>query len=55
MAVTRDPAMLLFLNGANSDENHPNENYGREVMELFSLGADAVPTRRSTSARRRAR
>ena len=40
MAVTRDPAMLLFLNGANSDENHPNENYGREVMELFSLGAD---------------
>jgi uncharacterized protein (DUF1800 family) len=40
LAVTRDPAMLLFLNGANSDKNHPNENYGREVMELFSLGAD---------------
>ncbi len=40
LAVTRDPAMLLFLNGANSDKNHPNENYGREVMELFTLGAD---------------
>ena len=40
MAVTNDPAMLLFLSGANSDENHPNENYGREVQELFTLGAD---------------
>ena len=32
--------MLLFLNGANSDKNSPNENFGREVMELFTLGAD---------------
>ncbi len=40
LEVTRDPAMLLFLNGANSDKNRPNENYGREIMELFSLGAD---------------
>ena len=40
LEVTKDPAMLLFLNGANSDKNHPNENYGREVMELFTLGAD---------------
>ena len=32
--------MLLFLNGANSDKDHPNENYAREVMELFTLGAD---------------
>ena len=40
LEVTRDPAMLLFLNGANSDKNSPNENYGREIMELFSLGAD---------------
>ncbi len=40
LEVTRDPAMLLFLSGANSDKNSPNENYGREIMELFSLGAD---------------
>jgi len=40
LEVTRDPAMLLFLNGANSDKNSPNENFGREVMELFTLGAD---------------
>ena len=32
--------MLLFLNGANSSKNNPNENYGREIMELYSLGAD---------------
>ena len=40
MEATKNPAMLLFLNGANSDKNHPNENYGREVMELYTLGAD---------------
>jgi hypothetical protein len=40
LAVTKDPAMLLFLSGANSDKNRPNENFGREVMELYTLGAD---------------
>ena len=34
------PAMLVFLDGINSDKNEPNENYAREMMELFSLGAD---------------
>lgn len=37
--VTRDPAMLLWLNGANSTLYSPNENYGREMLELFTLGA----------------
>ena len=37
-AVTRDPAMLLFLSLANSDPEEPNENYARELMELFTLG-----------------
>ncbi len=37
-AVTRDSAMLLFLNGANSTKIEPNENYARELMELFALG-----------------
>ena len=32
--------MLLWLNGADSNKWEPNENYGREVMELFCLGND---------------
>jgi Protein of unknown function (DUF1800) len=39
-AVTVNPAMLVFLDGIYNDKNEPNENYGREMMELFSLGAD---------------
>ena len=39
-AVTADPAMLIFLNGIDNDRDYPNENYGRELMELFTLGAD---------------
>jgi hypothetical protein len=38
--VTRDPAMLLRLNGNENTRESPNENYGRELMELFTLGAD---------------
>jgi uncharacterized protein (DUF1800 family) len=36
--VTRDPAMLYFLNGNLNTAYSPNENYGRELMELFTLG-----------------
>ena len=39
-AVTVDPAMLQWLNGNENYKWAPNENYGREMMELFSLGAD---------------
>jgi uncharacterized protein (DUF1800 family) len=38
--VTKDPAMLLWLNGTDNRKDAPNENYGREMMELFTLGAD---------------
>ena len=38
--VTVDPAMLLWLNGNTNDKDSPNENYGREMLELFTLGAD---------------
>jgi hypothetical protein len=38
MAVTRDPAMLIWLDQAQSRRGRPNENYAREVMELFALG-----------------
>jgi uncharacterized protein (DUF1800 family) len=37
--VTIDPAMLLWLSGAESTKWAPNENYARELMELFTLGA----------------
>src|SRR5205807_3725318 len=38
--VTRDPAMLMWLSGTSNTKDSPNENYAREVMELFTLGAD---------------
>ncbi len=34
----KDPAMLVWLDQAQSQKAHPNENFAREVMELFSLG-----------------
>ncbi|HEX4484286.1 MAG TPA: DUF1800 domain-containing protein [Solirubrobacteraceae bacterium] len=39
-ALTANPAMLVFLDGIYNDKWEPNENYAREMMELFSLGAD---------------
>ncbi len=38
--VSVDPAMLVYLDNAKSDAQHPNENYARELMELFTLGVD---------------
>ncbi len=40
LAVTTNPAMLVFLDSIYNDKYNPNENYAREMMELFSLGAD---------------
>jgi len=37
-AISRDPAMLDYLNNTQNKKEHPNENYAREVMELFTLG-----------------
>ena len=36
--ITIDPAMLLYLDGSWSSADAPNENYSRELMELFCLG-----------------
>jgi uncharacterized protein (DUF1800 family) len=36
--IARDPAMLLYLDSATNRKIHPNENFAREVMELFCLG-----------------
>ena len=37
-AMATDPAMLVWLDGAGSVAGKPNENYARELMELFALG-----------------
>ncbi len=37
-AITRDPAMLEYLDNNRNRKGRPNENYAREVMELFTLG-----------------
>lgn len=37
-AVTIDPAMLIYLDGIQNRKGAPNENYARELMELFTLG-----------------
>ncbi len=37
-AISRDPAMLDYLNNSQNRKAHPNENYARELMELFTLG-----------------
>ncbi len=36
--IAHDPAMLLYLDGATNVARAPNENFAREVMELFTLG-----------------
>lgn len=38
LAVARDPAMLVYLDGESSEKEHPNENFARELMELFTCG-----------------
>jgi uncharacterized protein (DUF1800 family) len=37
-AVSKSPAMLQFLNNQQNKKSHPNENFAREVMELFTMG-----------------
>jgi uncharacterized protein (DUF1800 family) len=36
--VSQAPAMLNFLNNQQNKKDHPNENFAREVMELFTMG-----------------
>ena len=37
-AIARDPAMVIYLDNARNRKGTPNENFAREVMELFTLG-----------------
>jgi uncharacterized protein (DUF1800 family) len=38
IGMTTDPAMLLYQNGNENAKEHPNENYARELQELFTVG-----------------
>ena len=51
-AVTQDPAMLIWLDQAQSKKQQPNENYAREVMELFALGEGHYTEKDITEAAR---
>jgi uncharacterized protein (DUF1800 family) len=37
-AIARDPAMMIYLDTRDSKRSQPNENFARELMELFTLG-----------------
>ncbi len=37
-AIVRDPAMLVYLDGQQNEKGQPNENFARELLELFTLG-----------------
>ncbi len=39
-AVAKDPAMVIYLDSATNRKEQPNENFAREVMELFTLGVN---------------
>jgi uncharacterized protein (DUF1800 family) len=52
--VTKDPAMLVWLNGTDNSRWSPNENYARELMELFTLGAGHGYTERDVREQARA-
>ena len=38
VGILKDPAMLVYLDNGENIKGHPNENFGRELLELFSLG-----------------
>ena len=38
LGVARDPAMLIYLDGKENVRGDPNENFAREILELFTLG-----------------
>lgn len=42
--VTLDPCMLIFLNGFLNEKSAPDENYARELQELFTVGKDGAST-----------
>jgi uncharacterized protein (DUF1800 family) len=54
LAITANPAMLVWLSGTDNRKDAPNENYGRELMELFTLGEGNGYTERDVREQARA-
>src|SRR3954470_19311440 len=52
--ITANPAMLIWLSGTDNRKGAPNENYGRELMELFTLGEGNGYTERDVREQARA-
>ena len=38
VGILKDPGMLVYLDNGENVKKHPNENFGRELLELFSMG-----------------
>src|SRR6185436_20141967 len=38
VGILKDPAMLVYLDNGENIKKHPNENFGRELLELFTMG-----------------
>ena len=53
-SVSKTPAMLQYLNNQQNKKRSPNENFAREVMELFTLGRDKGYTEKDISEAARA-
>ena len=53
-AVSRDPAMLVWLDGEDNRKGHANENYGRELQELFTMGVGSGYTEQDVQEAARA-
>ena len=54
-AVTIDPGMLIYLNGDFNTKSAPDENYARELQELFTLGKENSPNYSEDDVRAAAR
>jgi uncharacterized protein (DUF1800 family) len=54
LEVSRDPAMLVYLDNADNVKGHPNENFARELMELFTMGVHGGYTERDVQESARA-
>ena len=54
VSITANPAMLVWLSGVDNRKDAPNENYGRELMELFTLGEGNGYTERDVREQARA-
>ncbi len=53
-AVCRNPAMVIFLDSASNVKGRPNENFARELMELYTLGEGVQYTERDVQEAARA-